>query len=493
MPHITNRTLAILILLFAALALPAQQWRPHRPTRRTVPAVFLSDIHFDPFLDPAKATQLFSAPINRWSTILGAPASPNREQDLAVLREVCHDRGVDTSDPLWRSTLRALAAHSAGTTFVTVSGDMLAHNFQCKFKRTFPTATDQEYVLFIAQTVRYLTRGLQAVFPARPLYVAMGNNDSACGDYHDDRNSPFLNEVARIVTQSLPPDDREENLRDFSLGGFYNAPLPREIPNARILVLDDLFFSSHYANCANKPGEYASNQQIAWLRNQIADAREHKQVVWVMAHIPPGIDLYATLKKGYVCGKTQSENFLFNEKLGAVLAANDDVIRLAIFAHTHTDEIRLINENSQPRDGAEQGKTGQAKGPGVAVKLVASISPINGNNPSFMVARVDPTSAILVDYTVFAASNLTGVGATWPREYTFSDTYHQPDFTPATLKVLTDAFHNDPNASTPASNAYLRNIYVGDRAPLLKPLWPEYTCALTHNSAQSFADCVCHK
>lgn len=482
--------ITLLLTLLAPLALPAQQ-HPRPP--RTVPALMLSDIHFEPFYDPAKAVQLFSAPITRWSAILDSAPSPNREKDFAALNDVCHSRGADTSEPLWRSSLKAMHLRATSATFVTVSGDLLAHEFECKFKRTFPTASDQDYVLFTANTIRYLVRGLQANFPARPLYVAMGNNDSGCGDYREDRNSAFLNEVAKIVTASLPPDDREENLRDFALGGFYNAPLPREIPHARILVLDDLFSSYKYANCNNKSSDYASNQQIAWLRNQIADAREHKQVLWIMAHIPPGIDLYATLKKGYVCGKTPSANFLANEKLGAVLAANDDVVRLAVFAHTHTDELRLINEDSQPADGAEKGKSGTPRGPGVAVKLISSITPVNGNLPSFTVARIDPATANLIDYTVIASSNMTGVNAVWSKEYTFSETYHQPSFTPATLKLMTEAFRNDPTASAPETNAYLRNIYVGNRAAILKPVWPEYTCALTHNSGQSFADCVCKK
>jgi sphingomyelin phosphodiesterase acid-like 3 len=486
-----TRTIAILTLLLTALCLPAQKQHTHVP--RTVPALMLSDIHFEPFYDPVKTVQIFSAPINRWSAILDSAPTPTREKDFATLNDVCHSRGLDTSEVLWRSTLRAMQVHATTATFVTVSGDLLAHEFECKFKRTFPTASDQDYVLFTANTIRYLVRGLQSAFPARPLYVSMGNNDSGCGDYREDRNSAFLNKVAKIVTASLPPDDREENLRDFAIGGYYNAPLPREIPHARILVLDDLFSSYKYTSCNNKPGEYASNQQIAWLRSELADAREKKQVVWVMAHIPPGIDLYRTLGKGYVCGKTQSANFFANEKLGAVLAANDDIIRLAVFAHTHTDELRLINEDSQPADGSEQGKPGTPVGPGVAVKLIASISPVNGNKASFTVARIDPATATMIDYTVFAASNLTGQNATWSKEYTFSETYHQPSFTPATLKLMTDAFRNDLTASTPESNAYLRNLYVGDRAPILKPFWPEYTCALTHNSGQGFADCVCKK
>ncbi len=472
--------MALTMAILAMCAGSSEAQRQH--ARRTVPALLISDIHFDPFHDPAKAAQLLSLPVTRWGGVLDTAPSATQQRDVAVLNEVCHDRGLDTNEALWRSSLAAMHVQAITSAFVVVSGDLLAHNFECKFKKTYPTATDQDYVLFVAQTLRYLVRGLQTAFPARPLYVGMGNNDSACGDYRDDRNSPFLNEVAKVLTRALPPDDTDGILRDFSLGGYYNAPLPRTLPHARMIVLDDLFLSARYNTCAGKPEGYASDQQIAWLRGQLADAREHKQHVLVMAHIPPGIDLFSTLRKGYVCGQTQTQNFLRNEKLAEVLGANADVVRLAIFGHSHTDELRLLSDEGAPGEHV-----------GVPVKIVTSISPVNGNNPAFTMARFDPGTADLVDYTVVAASNLTGIGATWTKEYTFSETFRQPMFTATTLDALTKAFKADSSASTPASNAYLRNLYVGDRSMLLKPLWPEYVCALTHVSAQAYASCVCPK
>ena len=446
--------------------------------RGTSPVLMLSDVHLDPFSDPAKVLKLAATPAEQWDTVIATPASATQAKDFADLQEVCHLRGVDTSTVLWRSSLLAMRKQAAGAAFVTVSGDLLAHNFECKFKRSFPTATDADYVRFVGQTIRYVVHGLRVAFPATPVYVAMGNNDSACGDYRDDRNSAFLAEVAKALAEALSPTDRPEMLREFSREGYYNATMPAAFPKGRVIVVDDLFLSAKHGSCEGKPDEAATEGVTNWLQEQLADAREKGQHVWVLGHIPPGVDLYSTLRKLENVCKVEPQMFLENEKLATVLAAYPDVVRLAVFGHSHTDELRLL-------PGKEDG--------GVAMKIVSSISPVNGNNPSFMVARVDRATAELRDYTVIAASNLTGVDAEWTREYTYSAVYHQRAFSAAALKAITDGFAADATASKPESAAYLQNLYVGDRSMLLKPFWPEYVCALTHDSAASYAKCVCGK
>ncbi len=457
-------------------------------SERTVPAVLVSDIHFDPFADPAKVKLLAGAPVARWDALLGGPASATLEHDAAALREVCHVRGVDTTTVLWRSSLKAMHRQGAGAAFVAVSGDLLAHNFDCKFKRSFPTATDADYVAFVDQTVRYLIRGLQLAFPETPIYVAMGNNDSGCGDYMDQSHSAFLTGTAKIVAQALPPGYRADAMRDFARQGFYSVPMPAAIPHGRVVVLDDLFLSSHHADCSGKADEEAAEAVTTWLSTELAGARERGEHVWVIGHIPPGVDLYATLRGlENVCKKAPAM-FLGNEKLAGVLTTYPDVVRLAIFGHSHTDELRrLTHEFTGKEDGVAR------PGGGVPVKIVSSISPVNGNVPSFTLARVEVATAALADYTVVAASNLTGVDAVWKKEYTYSEVYHQPRFDAPGLKKITDGFAADPMATTPESRAYLQEVYVGDRSVLLKPLWPEYTCALTHDGAESFSACVCRK
>src|SRR5579884_570924 len=78
-------------------ALPAQTHTPvHGPARvrpavtpLTLPALFLSDIHFDPLRDPAKAHRLNAAPVSQWPAILGAPPTPTAAADYAAINKSC--------------------------------------------------------------------------------------------------------------------------------------------------------------------------------------------------------------------------------------------------------------------------------------------------------------------------------------------------------------------------------------------------------------------
>jgi hypothetical protein len=59
------------------------------------------------------------------------------------------------------------------------------------------------------------------------------------------------------------------------------------------------------------------------------------------------------------------------------------------------------------------------------------------------------------------------------------------------VKELIAEFANDRGAKTEASQDYIRNYYVGDRSPELKPFWPLYVCTLANSTAKAFAACVC--
>ena len=159
--------------------------------------------------------------------------------------------------------------------------------------------------------------------------------------------------------------------------------------------------SRQYATCGGKADPAPAAAQIAWLTKQLDAARRSHEKVWVMSHIPPGVNPYATATKVLdLCSGGKPQMFFTSEALPDAMADYGDVIKLAIFAHTHMDEMRLLKPTEA---GAPAG--------GVAVKMVGSISPVNGNNPSFTVAEVDAATAQLKDYQVFVASNQTGVDA----------------------------------------------------------------------------------
>jgi len=123
--------------------------------------------------------------------------------------------------------------------------------------------------------------------------------------------------------------------------------------------------------------------------------------------------------------------------------------------------------------------------------MVSSISPINGNYPSITLAQIDPSSAELADYKVFAASNLTGVDDPWTEEYDFARIYHQTAFTSSSVSQLIAGFAADPNAKTQASQNYIKDFSVDYASPLLSLAWPQYVCTMTNHTRQAFKVCAC--
>jgi sphingomyelin phosphodiesterase acid-like 3 len=440
-----------------------------------VSAVLVSDIHFDPFWDPEQAVKLAAAPASEWKKILSTTPSAIRESHFGFMQKICHARGEDTSYPLLAASLQAMRKPGAEAKFVTVSGDLLAHSFQCKYKATFPKSSAEDFRKFSEKTVAYVIGELEANFPGVPVYTALGNNDSDCGDYQLDAHGEFLADVGTNVTRSFPAVERQATLDSFKVSGAYRVALP--IHNARLLVVDDLFLSSSYRTCGGKTDPAAGEAQLAWLRQQLIAARANKHKVWVMGHIPPGVDLHATVAKfDDVCGGQGPEMFLGSDKLADELVEFSDVVTLAIFAHTHMDEMHLLQ-------GAE--------GKSVAIKMVASISPINGNHPSFTVAQIDPATTTLRDYQVFVAPSASGLDAVWPVEYDFAHDYHAKDFSATSVSTLTREFAADPEGKSQVSQSYLRNFRAGDTYAPLQMFWPQYVCTLSSYSAKGYRTCVC--
>lgn len=483
----------------AQLPAPVHGPAPARPAAApiTIPALLLSDIHFDPFLDPTKAVALNAAPDADWPRILAGPSGPALSPAQQAAFAACRsdkDPGTDTSYALWQSTLDELKKTATSSRFVVISGDILAHKFDCKYKALVAGATDAGYLDFTLRTVRYVIATLRSALPTEPIYTALGNNDSGCTDYAlDAEHDAFLAGLAPFVAEAaaLPEKDRAAVEHNFSALGAYNVPLAA-LPHTHILSFDDLYLSARYNTCSGVHDLAPSAAAIAWLKTQLDQARAAHERVWFVSHIPPGVDLYATARKlTNVCGGEKPTMFLGSDDLARTLAAYSDVVRLGIFAHTHADEFRLL--------APEPNASGGADSAGIPLKLVGSISPIHGNRPTFTVARIDPAAATLVDYTVMMASDPAQSPITWEREYTYSATYHQPAFDPASLTALVTDFLGDPGDKLPSSQAYIRNYYpaesdaAAENSAVISAAWQPYACSLDHLSAKSFAACACRK
>jgi sphingomyelin phosphodiesterase acid-like 3 len=472
-----------LATVFLGLAVLAPAQAAGENGAKTIQALFVSDIHLEPFLDPGKAVKLAAAPVGEWNAILAAPASADAAARWANVEQACPTRGADTSYVLYQSSLRAIHAQAGDAKFAIVSGDLVAHSFSCKFAAVFPKAAPADLRAFVEKTIAYVLAELRGALPGVPVYAALGNNDSDCGDYQLDANSAFLKESAEDFAADLHGTEQAQARETFAAGGYYSASLPAPLGKARLLVLDDLFMSEKYETCGGKADAAPAAAQIAWLKQQLDAAREKKEKVWVMAHIPPGVDSYSTARKWKeLCSGGKPKMFLASEALPEALAEYGDVAPLAIFAHTHMDEVRLLEPGPGNERMAERG---------IAVKLVASISPIDGNLPSFTLASIDAGTAVMKDYRVIAASNATGVDTKWAEEYDFAQTYKEDGFTAISVRDVIAGFGADPEARQIASQSYLRYYMTGVDMRMMALIWQPYVCSLTNDTTDAYRECVC--
>jgi sphingomyelin phosphodiesterase acid-like 3 len=468
-----------LSVLFVAAPMVCREMHAE-PATVSITALLVSDVHFEPFWDPAKVPQLAAAPVSGWNEILAASSSPDQAQRFAALQQTCKARGEDTSYTLLTSSLDAMRAQAAGARFITISGDLISHAFSCKWAATMPNAKAAEYEAFVVKTLEYVLGAFRGKFPAAAVYAALGNNDSGCGDYKMDANSGFLTAVSKPFIEKLSPAERKAAEATFAARGDFSVSLPAPFEHTRLLILDNIFQSKKYQGCDGKDDTSAAKAQNAWLKSELDSARQKHEKIWVMGHIPPGVDPYSTISKmRNVCGGKDPEMFLGSEDLANTLAGYGDVIRLAIFAHTHMDEMRLLTP------------AGDSSAKPIALKMVPSISPVDGNNPAFTIATIDPATATLRDYRVIAASNKTGLDTKWGEEYDYAQTYHRQTYSADDVKALIGEFSADGGAKSAESQSYLRDYFVGDKSAELTFIWPQYTCALANTSADAYRACRC--
>ena len=485
-----HRGLTFLLMLFTlAVFFTAAQQPAH-----TVPVVMLSDIHLDPFHDPAKVPALVEAEPSKWAAILSAPASATQAEDFAAVQSACNYKGSTAEDSSYALFTSALAAsRTQHPVYVTVTGDLLVHNLDCRYRAALklPKSTSDDESLsaaFAEKTTNFVIQQVEAAFNGIPVYIALGNNDSRCNHNRMDLHDEFLQATALSVIEGLTgisAAERKKALATYSSAGYYSVRMGAPMQKTRLLVIDDIFLMTHYADCeADEHDQRGADETIAWLKAQLDSAHKRHEKVWVMGHLPPTINASGSLSKlGALCtGESKAAAYLSSGQLADLLMAHAADLRLALFGHTHMDEFALLGNASA----------------GVPIRIVPSITPVSGNNPSFTFSAIDPAAARLRDYTVYMASNKTGIDANWNVEYKFTESFHEPDFTPGSLSHLIARLTADSAGETAESRSYINNFgkglsskVIGAYVPALVPVWSGYSCGFTNTTPESFKACVC--
>jgi hypothetical protein len=436
---------AAILAVIAWLLLPAPG---AAAAARTTPWLVASDVHFTPFLGASRhlVGRLQDAPVAAWHALFtrtGRAPSP---------------QGKDTNAALLDSSLRAMRQADPSPPVVLVAGDLLAHEFRETYEKLAPHPTGRRYREFVDKTIEYLAARFGATFPRSQFVLTLGNNDSYCGDYRATPDSPFLLRTARAWQPLVDHDGRAPGfVRSFRRLGSYAARLPR--PGLHVVSVDDVFWSADYENACGSAAEHPGAEQARWLRRALRRLPSGDRAL-VITHVPPGVDAFATLE-----GQGPAVPLLTGQGQAAMLGALREAdVPALLFGHLHMSTYRI--------------------GSGTPMLGVPSISPIFGNDPAFLTARVGRDGGI-VDYTAHAL-DLGRPHPRWHREYSFDHAYGLPGFDLGSLRRLQTELAID----TAMRRAYEHRYVSGGKYAITEAEYPAYSCAAIALEVKAFESCL---
>ncbi|WP_210485401.1 metallophosphoesterase [Microvirga antarctica] len=469
MPQISPTIGALLLSALIGFGLTAPRSASAAEIRRFA---VVSDIHFNPFATPTLAKALANSEPEKWRAILGSPG-------ISVLSR----RGEDTNAALLESAMAALSRAAADADFLLVPGDFLAHEFEELAAKAVGASPASENIRALTlKTVSYVGTSLQAAVPGRPVVVALGNNDSDCGDYRIEPGGAFLAATLDIVRElagaHLVAKDFEQTYR---AAGYYSMRHPT-LPNTTIVVLNDVVWSADYRNACGENGLEAAGAMMNWLERHLVEQRARGGRVWLLHHIPVGIDSYdSSHDPGDSC-PARVTGFLkepFASQFSTLMRVFAGTIRASYSGHTHRDSYRLVMDAGKPV---------------LIDKIAPAISPIFGNNPGFHMIDYDRDSGEATNLSTWQTADFdrlqNGAAPTWRQEYVFTRAFDKAAYAPSSLGDVMETMAT-PKAAAERRDAALRLVGRSEKPQAHSAgVWADL-CAIVNLDVASFTSCAC--
>lgn len=450
----------------------------------------ISDIHFDPFedLDAARLRQLTATDVSEWPVLLRAAGQRRR---------------MDSTYSLFQSALDHASQVVPSPAFIVYPGDYMCHRWQHRYADTSKSwsfgrgdAYD-DYRTFTRKTIEFVGERFQQAFPGVPMYGTFGNDDSLTADYGLERDGHFLHDVAATWSQQRILGDVIDDSRLADIG-CYSARLP--LPNHRIVSITSLFWSKSFCtraaqydlaqcggcNCA-KDGRSSGDEVLAYLGTALHDAHQAGDKVWLVMHIPPGLDAYTEADHG---GRAAWAHQWADGRLDAYLGVIEQhvdvddhtasTMQFAFAGHTHMDDYRLARRS-----------TAKGGAPLLVHKIVPSVSPIFGNDPAFQVYDVDDASGAITDWTTYHCDGSWQWNTT--AEYVASRAYSRVPSMPQAALTLFEGMLVD-TGSLNTDGAHYNDFYKSGGGHIVHRSSPHdlnyYTCAVTNLHFSDYEACL---
>jgi len=458
--------------LFLAPAFSLTRAEPARTARHTSGGglvVSISDIHFNPFYDPKLVASLIQSDYAKWQTIFARSLVAGYGSHSA-----------DTNYNLFKSALENIYLRAPRPDFIVIAGDFLAHDFQETYAKLTGSSDPKAVDSFIDKTIAFVTLMIARRFPKTPVYPALGNNDSYCGDYRVEPGGEFLRATARTWRGLLnSASNARVFLRTFPVSGSYSAIAPHNKTH-RIIVLNTTFFSSNYKNTCGDPKAEPGNDEMKWLATELQKAAAAKERVWLVYHIPVGIDVYSSVNNGQPGQAVLLWQSAYNQQFIKLVTQNSNLIVAAFAGHIHMDSFQLI----QPTNNA----------PTSFVHITPAISPLFGNNPAFDVFTYNRRSAALRDYSAYyfdlsSPASQKNAPVKWQKEYSFAQAFGQPAFSASTLQAVYKLMPADQNGYLTKYETFY-NVSNTASPGIDANNWRAYWCGIANLTVPEYLGCI---
>ena len=363
---------------------------------------WLSDLHFNPLADPALADKLAGAEPAQWASILAASSSG------------FSGFGQDANWPLVSSAIAKMREVQPNPAFTMLTGDLLPHHFREQFDRSVSNHDDVAFRQFVRKSIEFIGLQLKQIAPHAPLVISLGNNDAECGDYQLQPHGPFLNDTRAVVSDLAGTAGDSSFTGTWTTSGSYSMPNP-VLRRYRLIVLNTVLFSTRYRDRCGNTSDDPGRDLLAWLRSTLAGARKHHEKVWLVYHLPPGIDAYASSHQGTPVPFWKPA---YSKEFEDLCSTYSGVIRASFAGHIHVDDFRLL---------------GSSASHGELVMIAPALSPNIRQNPAFRVVTLEADGHI-ADQATYYLTNLPTAGnevkADWKLEYSFNRAWnlHGLDF-----------------------------------------------------------------
>jgi hypothetical protein len=420
--------------------------------------LFFSDVHFDPFADPALVKTLAATDASGWRNVF---ASSSQKSPSSY--------GSDANFVLLESALDSMAATAGKADLIIFPGDALAHGFEEKYAALTGDTSQAGLGSFVQKTVTFFAEEVDRRFPDAMVLVAIGNNDSAIGDYKSRPGDPYLNLTAAPLAKAFFNNDadRAAFAMGYQISGSY-AVEPDGPAGMKYIVLNDIFGSTRSDQDA------AGLAELAWFSMELADSARDLQRVWVAGHIPVGANAKSMAEDLGAKG-LEYKGLLkngFNDAFVALEIAYAPIIQATFTGHTHRDEFRLVSPAplSMPTN---------------LVSISNSISPIDSNNPGYEIHTFNPVTGALIDKTSYSL-DLSKPGAAWKKEYDFAAAYGHGLGSPHEWLAVAQDLLTNPASRAAYSTYYTAGSSLEAATPVTPANFPVYWLAAVNVTQPSF-------